>query len=260
MESSANMDYSKIFYALLRRRFGDLLETERKNDLLRILPCLCRMTLYPTGLDSVLLDHDRNRLRALLLEFSHTNTLVTFMSVDFPILESDLRKEAKLRKKNMHVSNGNLESLFSMASPAGIGHRFEIGDPGEKFRLLLSEILTVQLYLNEFKNKQQQQATTSKSRGPTSGSVKTLRRFEPLDNEAYLGDCSDLLVIFLAERPAVISVEDLCDVLVYYRHGPEVIQSIVLNFPDTWSKGNISCLNFYYFYDLSNFSFQFATS
>lgn len=240
-----NPDYSKIFFSLSRHRFDDLLALERKDDLLRVLPCLCRMTLYPTDLDAVLSSEDRNNLRALLLEFPRTNELVTFMGADFAVLESDLRKETKLRKKTLQASpNDSLASLFAAPSPAGIGRRFEMGDPAEKFRLLLSELLTVQLFLSEIKSKQQNQATTSKGRPATNGGlVKTLRRFEPLDNKAYVGDCADLLIVFLAERPGMISVEELCEILSYYRNGPEVIRAIVLNFPDTLSKGKITFLH-----------------
>lgn len=92
---------STLFQCLASGNLSELCEKCQTEDFRPFLPCLLRMTLLP----SIFSDFDQNDLRARLLSFDKSNFLVSLMRCDFASLEIELRKELKIRKKNLNAGS-----------------------------------------------------------------------------------------------------------------------------------------------------------
>ncbi|XP_076045426.1 integrator complex subunit 2 [Oratosquilla oratoria] len=188
----------------------------REDEMRPILPCLVRMSLIAP------LDHSqecisgRKIILRILSGIEAVNSLVALLSIDFPALEADVKKEQQLRQK---VGGGTQnESVLVQSLTNGLALEFECSDPTRRLRLLLSELLFVMAQVRE--PKQDFYHKTS----------------ELFDNPCYLEEVSDVLCIALAELPALLPAPDVAEALLHITNGPNLIARMVANQPDCFRE------------------------
>ncbi|XP_042238877.1 integrator complex subunit 2-like isoform X3 [Homarus americanus] len=188
----------------------------REEEIRPILPCLVRMSLIAP------LDHSeeciagRKVILRILSGIEVVNSLVALLSIDFPALEVDVKKEQQLRQK---LGGGNQsESVLVQNLANGLALEFECSDPTRRLRLLLSEILLVMAQIRE--PRQDFYHKTS----------------ELFDNPCYLEEVSDVLCIALAELPALLPPAEVAEALLHVTNGPILIARMVANQPDCFRE------------------------
>ncbi|XP_053643818.1 integrator complex subunit 2 isoform X2 [Cherax quadricarinatus] len=188
----------------------------REDEIRPILPCLVRMSLIAP------LDHSeeciagRKVILRILSGIEVVNSLVALLSIDFPALEVDVKKEQQLRQK---LGGGNQnESVLVQNLANGLALEFECSDPTRRLRLLLSEILLVMAQIRE-----PRQDFYHKSS-------------ELFDNPCYLEEVSDVLCIALAELPALLPPAEVAEALLHVTNGPTLIARMVANQPDCFRE------------------------
>ncbi|XP_071540671.1 integrator complex subunit 2 isoform X2 [Panulirus ornatus] len=188
----------------------------REEEIRPILPCLVRMSLIAP------LDHSeeciagRKVILRILSGIEVVNSLVALLSIDFPALEVDVKKEQQLRQK-LGGSSQN-ESVLVQNLANGLALEFECSDPTRRLRLLLSEILLVMAQIRE-----PRQDFYHKSS-------------ELFDNPCYLEEVSDVLCIALAELPALLPPAEVAEALLHVTSGPTLIARMVANQPDCFRE------------------------
>ncbi|XP_045601514.2 integrator complex subunit 2 isoform X1 [Procambarus clarkii] len=188
----------------------------REEEIRPILPCLVRMSLIAP------LDHSeeciagRKVILRILSGIEVVNSLVALLSIDFPALEVDVKKEQQLRQK---LGGGNQsESVLVQNLANGLALEFECSDPTRRLRLLLSEILLVMAQIRE-----PRQDFYHKSS-------------ELFDNPCYLEEVSDVLCIALAELPALLPPAEVAEALLHVTNGPALVARMVANQPDCFRE------------------------
>ncbi|KAK7076638.1 Integrator complex subunit 2, partial [Halocaridina rubra] len=188
----------------------------REEEIRAILPCLVRMSLIAP------LDHSeecisgRKVILRILSGIEVVNSLVALLSIDFPALEVDVKKEQQLRQK---LGGGNQsESVLVQNLTNGLALEFECSDPTRRLRLLLSELLFVMAQIRE-----PRQDFYHKSS-------------ELFDNPCYLEEVSDVLCIALAELPALLPPAEVAEALLHVTNGPTLIARMVANQPDCFRE------------------------
>ncbi|XP_042876307.1 integrator complex subunit 2-like isoform X2 [Penaeus japonicus] len=188
----------------------------REEEIRAILPCLVRMSLIAP------LDHSeeciagRKVILRILSGIEVVNSLVALLSIDFPALEIDVKKEQQLRQK---LGGGNQnESVLVQNLANGLALEFECSDPTRRLRLLLSELLLVMAQIRD-----PHQDFYHKSS-------------ELFDNPCYLEEVSDVLCIALAELPALLPPAEVAEALLHVTNGPTLITRMVANQPDCFRE------------------------
>ncbi|XP_063858155.1 integrator complex subunit 2-like isoform X1 [Scylla paramamosain] len=188
----------------------------REEDIRAILPCLVRMSLIAP------LDHSeeciagRKVILRILSGIEVVNSLVALLSIDFPALEADVKKEQQLRQK---LGGGNQsESVLVQNLANGLALEFECSDPTRRLRLLLSELLLVMAQIREPRQDFYHKAS------------------ELFDNPCYLEEVSDVLCIALAELPALLPPAEVAEALLHVTNGPVLISRMVANQPDCFRE------------------------
>ncbi|XP_068239156.1 integrator complex subunit 2 isoform X2 [Palaemon carinicauda] len=188
----------------------------REEEIRPILPCLVRMSLIAP------LDHSeeciagRKVILRILSGIEVVNSLVALLSIDFPALEVDVKKEQQLRQKLGGSTQS--ESVLVQNLTDGLALEFECSDPTRRLRLLLSELLLVMAQIRE-----PRQDFYHKSS-------------ELFDNPCYLEEVSDVLCIALAELPALLQPAEVAEALLHVTNGPTLIARMVANQPDCFRE------------------------
>ncbi|XP_047468761.1 integrator complex subunit 2-like isoform X2 [Penaeus chinensis] len=188
----------------------------REEEIRAILPCLVRMSLIAP------LDHSeeciagRKVILRILSGIEVVNSLVALLSIDFPALEIDVKKEQQLRQKLGGGSQS--ESVLVQNLANGLALEFECSDPTRRLRLLLSELLLVMAQIRD-----PHQDFYHKSS-------------ELFDNPCYLEEVSDVLCIALAELPALLPPAEVAEALLHVTNGPTLIARMVANQPDCFRE------------------------
>ncbi|XP_069974656.1 integrator complex subunit 2 isoform X3 [Penaeus vannamei] len=188
----------------------------REEEIRAILPCLVRMSLIAP------LDHSeeciagRKVILRILSGIEVVNSLVALLSIDFPALEIDVKKEQQLRQKLGGGSQN--ESVLVQNLANGLALEFECSDPTRRLRLLLSELLLVMAQIRD-----PHQDFYHKSS-------------ELFDNPCYLEEVSDVLCIALAELPALLPPAEVAEALLHVTNGPTLIARMVANQPDCFRE------------------------
>lgn len=120
------------------------------------------------------------------------------------------------------------DSILAPVSLHGLAHQFEHGDPTQRVRLVLAELLHLQTQIAEYNQ--------NKINSPNSEII--FKSSELFDNDVYLEEISDIICICLAELPVVFNITDVCETLLYVNKGPSIICWVVANMPDTFREGN----------------------
>ncbi|CAL4223863.1 unnamed protein product, partial [Meganyctiphanes norvegica] len=188
----------------------------REDEIRPILPCLVRMSLIAP------LDHSeecisgRKVILRILSGIEVVNSLVALLSIDFPALEIDVKKEQQLRQKI--GGNNATESVLVQSLSNGLALEFECSDPTRRLRLLLSELLLVMAQIRE----------------PRPDFYH--KTSELFDNTCYLEEVSDVLCIALAELPALLPPAEVAEALLHLTNGPILIARMVANQPDCFKE------------------------
>ncbi len=184
------------------------------HELRPLLPSLVRMALcVPIDTSNEWME----KKKGILIKLSSTdvaNTIVSLLSVDFHALDMDLRKEIAVRSK---MGSSSVDSSFHLPSNHGLALEFERSDGARKFRLVLSELISIQAF--------------ARMQSVLQSSLATSELF---DNDIYLDEVSDVLAIAAAELPASVQLTEVAETLVHIRRGPDVICRLVANFPETF--------------------------
>lgn len=64
-----------------------------------------------------------------------------------------------------------------------------------------------------------------------------IKQSDLFDYPVYIPEVCDVLNIALSELPAILTVQDIAEVLLHVKHGPIFICWIVANFPDCFYDG-----------------------
>ncbi|XP_065566759.1 integrator complex subunit 2-like isoform X2 [Artemia franciscana] len=175
-----------------------------ESDLRPFLPCLVRMSLI-TPLDSS--DEcklARRSVSLILCGIEVVNSIVGLLSVDFPTLEPDLKKEHSLRLKQGVQIEETVQNFVL---------EFERSEAKRKFRLVLSEIFSV----------------VAKKETSRDFEIKNVQLFA---TESFMEEVSDVLCVAMAELPNLLPLTDVVDALMQIENGDWFIERIVANMPD----------------------------
>jgi len=66
-----------------------------------------------------------------------------------------------------------------------------------------------------------------------------IKQSDLFDYPVYIPEVCDVLNIALSELPAILTVQDIAEVLLHVKHGPIFICWIVANFPDCFYDGKL---------------------
>lgn len=203
-------------FAAIEKSDIETLACCREDEIRPILPCLVRMSLIAP------LDHSeecisgRKVILRILSGIEVVNSLVALLSIDFPALEVDVKKEQQLRQKI--GGNNATESVLVQSLSNGLALEFECSDPTRRLRLLLSELLLVMAQIRE----------------PRPDFYH--KTSELFDNPCYLEEVSDVLCIALAELPALLPPAEVSEALLHLTNGPILIARMVANQPDCFRE------------------------
>ncbi|XP_037076779.1 integrator complex subunit 2-like [Pollicipes pollicipes] len=212
--SSALLPVSpKVFEAMESVNVAALAECS-EAEIRPLLPCLVRMSLIAPLDQSNECMEKRKIILRILSGIEVVNSLVALLSVSFPQLEADVKKEQQLRSK-MGATTDSV--LLSSAQDAGAPD-FERSEPIQKLKLVLATLILVMAQARDVRQEFSVQPS------------------ELLDNTVHLEDAADILSIALAELPQLLPPADVSEGLLRLRHGATLICRLVANMPDAFHE------------------------
>lgn len=152
------------------------------------------------------------------------NSMVALLSIDFHVLEIDVKKEQQLRQKSGTSQTDSV--LISNHLPNGLALEYERSDMTRRLHLVLSELLFIQSQIQDCDARPDQDFFIKQS--------------ELFDNDIYIEEISDVICIALAELPSVLNVQSITETLLHVHNGPAIICRVVANFPDSFRD---ACIN-----------------
>lgn len=185
-----------------------------------VLPCLVRMSLISPLDTSGKCSKQKMDILTITSGIELVNSIVALLSIDFHVLEGDVKKEQQLRQKTGTTQN---ESVLINNLPDGLALEYERSDMTRRLRLVLSELLFVQSQIQEGEGHSEQEFFVKQS--------------ELFDNDIYVEEISDVICIALAELPTILSVQSITETLLHVNNGPTIICRVVANFPDSFREG-----------------------
>lgn len=192
-----------------------------EQEIRPVLPCLVRMSLIsPLDISRKFCEQKKEILR-LIAGIELVNSIVALLSIDFHVLEADVRKEQQLRQK---AGTSLTDSVLIGSLPSGLALEYERSDMTRRLRLVLSELLFIQSQIQETNETCPEQDFFMKSS-------------ELFDNDIYIEEISDVICIALAELPTLLSVATIMETLLHVHNGPAIICRVVANFPDSFKEG-----------------------
>lgn len=193
-------------FLTLQRVDVDALVTFPEWELRPLLPCLVRMALCsPLDLRPEWTLKKETILR-VLSGIESVNAIVALLSIDFHLLEIDVRKEQLLRNKAGPSAESVLVSSFSNA----ISLEFERSDAARRLRLVLSQLIMLM------------------------GSSRPDKCSDLFSMDIYVDEVADVLCIAHAELPGILNVTDMAEALLGVRNGPAFITRVVSNSPESF--------------------------
>ncbi|XP_044738623.1 integrator complex subunit 2 isoform X2 [Chrysoperla carnea] len=204
---------ARIFKALQNIDVEELSKCSQR-EIRPILPCLVRMSLISPQDSTRQCSNERKEILTLLSGIELVNSIVALLSIDFHMLEIDVRKEQQLRQK---LGSTQKDSILIENLSTGLALEFERSDSPRRLRLVLSELLFIQSQIHE--NVQNR------------NSEFLIKHSDLFDNTVYLGEISDVICIALAELPSILHIQDIVETLLHVKNGPTVISWVVANFP-----------------------------
>lgn len=184
-----------------------------------VLPCLVRMSLISPLDTSGKCSKQKMDILTITSGIELVNSIVALLSIDFHVLEGDVKKEQQLRQKIGTTQN---ESVLISNLPDGLALEYERSDMTRRLRLVLSELLFVQSQIQENEMNEQE---------------FLIKQSELFDNDIYVEEICDVICIALAELPTILTVQCIAETLLHVHNGPSIICRVVANFPDSFREG-----------------------
>ncbi|GBP98280.1 Integrator complex subunit 2 [Eumeta japonica] len=188
------------------------------DEIRPIIPCLVRMALISPLDTTKYCAEAKKDILTLLSGIDLVNFIVSLLSIEFHTLETDLKKEQQMRQKN---GSACTESHLIQNNGNGIANDFEQSDSARRVRIVLAEILQMQVQITEY---------NLNKNSSTESSIKPSELFE---NDVYLEEITDVICISLAELPNLLNICDVVEPLLYVNKGAAIISWVVANMPDT---------------------------
>lgn len=191
-----------------------------QHEIRAILPCLVRMSLISPLDTSKQCLKRRLEILTLISGIELVNSIVALLSIDFHMLEVDVKKEQQLRQK---LGSAQHDSVLIHNLPNGPALEFERSDCTRRLRLVLSELLYIQAQVQE----------------SNEDSEFLIKQSDLFDNAVYIEEICDVLCIALSELPTLLNIHTITETLLHVNNGSAVICRIVANFPDSFHEGKI---------------------
>ncbi|KAK9745533.1 Integrator complex subunit 2 [Popillia japonica] len=209
----------KVFRSIQNVNIQELSECS-EEEIRPILPCLVRMSLISPLDTSKKCSKQKMDILTIISGIELVNSIVALLSIDFHVLEADVKKEQQLRQK----AGSNLtESALIGNLPNGLALEYERSDMTRRLRLVLSELLFIQSQIQDGND----------VHGDHEFYIKSSELF---DNDIYIEEISDVICIALAELPTLLNVINITEILLHVNNGPAVICRVVSNFPDSFRE------------------------
>ena len=222
--SSSPPRVSPAVFSCLERVDVDGLARGGHAELRPVLASLVRMSLIASLDKSAGCFYDRTAVLKELSNVEVVNNLVALLSIDFHLLETEVRKEQQARAAGAAAPADGSGTLVG-ALALGPALEFERSDAGRRLRLVLAEIIAVQADIQR-----------AKEESGLGGRV-TVRPSELFDHLVYLSEVCDVLCIAMAELPMLLSPPDIAESLLRLKYGPWIICHMVANQPDSFNDG-----------------------
>lgn len=188
-----------------------------------VLPCLVRMSLISPLDTSGKCSRQKMDILTITSGIELVNSIVALLSIDFHVLEGDVKKEQQLRQKS---GTNQSESVLISNLPDGLALEYERSDMTRRLRLVLSELLFIQSQVQDG--------------GDAHCDVEFfVKQSELFDNDIYIEEISDVICIALAELPTILNVQCITETLLHVHNGPAIICRVVANFPDSFREGSL---------------------
>ncbi|XP_017787146.1 PREDICTED: integrator complex subunit 2 [Nicrophorus vespilloides] len=207
---------AKVFKAIQTVNIEELAKCS-EVEIRPVLPCLVRMSLISPLDTSKKCSKQKIDILTIISGIEWVNSIVALLSINFHVLEADVKKEQTLRQK---VGGNHSESALIGSLPNGLALEYERSDMTRRLRLVLSELLFIQ---SQYQDSEQDQDFFMK---PS----------ELFDNEIYIEEISDVICIALAELPTLLTVLGIVETLLHVSNGSAIICRIVANFPDCFRE------------------------
>lgn len=194
-----------------------------EEEIRPILPCLVRMSLISPLDTSKKCSKQKMDILTIISGIELVNSIVALLSIDFHVLEADVKKEQQLRQK---TGSNSTDSALIGSLPNGLALEYERSDMTRRLRLVLSELLFIHSQIQDGND----------GHGDHEFYIKSSELF---DNDIYIEEISDVICIALAELPTLLNVINITEILLHVNNGPAVICRVVANFPDCFREGKI---------------------
>lgn len=204
----------------------DALSKCTEQQIRPVLPCLVRMSLISPLDTSGKCSRQKMDILTITSGIELVNSIVALLSIDFHVLEGDVKKEQQLRQKSGTVQN---DSILISNLPNGLALEYERSDMTRRLRLVLSELLFIQSQIQEASESHSDQEFF-------------MKQSELFDNDIYIEEISDVICIALAELPTLLTVQNMTETLLHVQNGPAIICRVVANFPDSFREGRFKLL------------------
>lgn len=212
--------YPKVFSAIQNVDVEQLSKCT-EAELRPILPCLVRMSLISPLDTSKKCSKQKLDILTIISGIEVVNSIVALLSIDFHVLEADVKKEQQLRQKS---GTSQTDSILISSLTNGLALEYERSDMTRRLRLVLSELLFVQSQIQDLTE-------------GTNEQEFFLKNSELFDNDIYIEEISDVICIALSELPTLLTVTSIAETLLHVHNGPAVICRVVANFPDSFREG-----------------------
>lgn len=210
----------KVFRAIQNVDIDELANCT-EQEIRPILPCLVRMSLISPLDTSKKCSKQKMDILTIISGIELVNSIVALLSIDFHVLEADVKKEQQLRQKIGTTQN---DSILIGSLPNGLALEYERSDMTRRLRLVLSELLFIQSQIQDINEVYTEQDFFLKSS-------------ELFDNDIYIEEISDVICIALSELPTLLNVATITETLLHVHNGPAIICRVVANFPDSFREG-----------------------
>lgn len=217
MSSISKRPVKPITFRLFQNLRIQTLTTHTDEQIRPILPSLVRMSLISPLDTSEECSRQKMSILTKISGIELVNSIVALLSIDFHVLEGDVKKELQLRQKSGSSQN---ESVLISNLPDGLALEYERSDMTRRLRLVLSELLFIQSQIQENETEQD----------------FFIKQSELFDNDIYLEEICDVICIALAELPTILNVQSIVETLLHVNNGPFIICRVVANFPDSFRE------------------------
>lgn len=211
---------AKLFKALMNVDIPELSKMSAQ-EIRPILPSLVRMSLISANdtMPTKSCAEGRKDILTLLSGIELVNSIVALLSIEFHALEIDVKQEQLLRQKRGSLQSDSVLLKSNQNLPPSL--EFERSDSTSRLRLVLGELLYVSSQIHE----QQQHSTEF-----------YMKQSDLFDNAVYIPEICDVLSIAISELPALLTIQQVTEILLHVSYGPHIICCILANFPDCFHE------------------------